>query len=264
MATSSPTLAAASATLCMAAGVGDADWARRLLAEGASPEAVLEEGSLKGHTPMMLAVAYIRKDLVELLFPLSDLSRPFPDGRSLLMVAAGNRCPEIARLLLPHFDAEIAFRGATPLMVAAKSNYPEVAEVLLTKANPDARGLGGRTALHFAAESDSYEAIEVLLSRCDPNARDDNGDTPLARALLTGSLDAALGLAPHTALRAENQAGESALTLARSSKYFDQHESDKIAALMNELLIQQDAESERAELATIAQPAPRSAKRPRV
>jgi ankyrin repeat protein len=112
--------------------------------------------------------------------------------------------------------------GETGLMLAAQAGSEELVRLLLERgAEVNARdAVYGRTALGFALWSRSLVVMQMLVAAdADINARDGDGLTVLMRAAEAGEEEIVAWLIANGAdVRAEN-AGETALTLARGDGY---------------------------------------------
>jgi cytochrome c len=150
-----------------AAGGGDVDGVRRLLAEGAD----IGEATPLG-TPLHLAALKGQLRAAEVL------------------VAAGAAV-----------DAPAGKLRFTPLHMAALGGGGEVAAFLLASgAGVDARNVKGNTPLHLAASSGHMAVAETLIAAgADPNARNDFDDTPAVFAGEAGHFDVVDLLAAHGA-----------------------------------------------------------------
>jgi cytochrome c len=139
-----------------AAGAGDVDKVRRLLAEG---EDIGEMEKLG--TPLHWAASEGRLEVVEVL------------------VAEGAKVDEPAKMRF------------TPLHMAARGGSRDVAAFLLASgAEIDARNALGNTPLHLAASAGHTAVVETLVaSGADLNARNDADITPIQLAGVSGHFD---------------------------------------------------------------------------
>ena len=123
-------------------------------------------------------------------------------GRTPLYYAA-SRDVEVVKLLLQHgADPKARSRGGeTPLHSAAWSGNVEVVKLLLERgADPNAKTTSGRTPLHEAADMGHVEVVQLLLQHgADPNAQEDSGNTPLYKAAKGGHLEIVRLLLQHGA-----------------------------------------------------------------
>jgi ankyrin repeat protein len=127
---------------------GDIERVRFSLDNGADANAL----GLSKETPLMLAIADGREDLVDLLLPKSD--------------------PE-----------KIGANGYTALLRAAQCPYPRILSRVLEVADPKKPSEGyGRTPLMMAAELALARNVEMLLPVSDVEALDSRGVSALMRA----------------------------------------------------------------------------------
>jgi ankyrin repeat protein len=124
-------------------------------------------------------------------------------GSSALMVAVGNRLPDLARLLIEKKAMINAadHKGVTPLMLAAHAGLPEVVNLLLEHgAALEQRDLHHQTALMYAVAKSHEEIVKILLEQgANPEAENQFGASPRSIAeknadhqivALLGSVDA--------------------------------------------------------------------------
>jgi ankyrin repeat protein len=138
--------------------------------------------------PLHTAVAYGRRDIVELLINKgAEIDSKTNNGGTSLSLAAqlGNR--DIAELLI-NMGAEIdskANNGGTPLRAAAIYGQRDVAELLINKgADINSKDNNGRTPLHWAVANGHRDIIELLINKgAELNIKADNGLTPLKSAI---------------------------------------------------------------------------------
>jgi ankyrin repeat protein len=187
----------------------DLDAVKRLLAEGADPNAVNRFGVTPLHEAATVGNAEILNALLE---AGGDANAAFGEGETALMTAARTGDVESVRLLLEHgadVDASELWHGQTALMWAAIENHADVVQLLIeagaevqrvsTKHDwvkisysegnvPKTRDLGGLTALQFAAREGSLESVEKLLDAgADANAAEPMYQlTPLQLAIVNG------------------------------------------------------------------------------
>jgi ankyrin repeat protein len=182
---------------------------KRLLGEGADPNAV----NRFGVTPLHEAATVGNAALLEALLEAGgDANAAFGEGETVLMTAARAGDAASVKTLLAHGgkpDATESWHGQTALMWAAIENHADVVQLLIdagaevdrasakhdwvkisySEGNvPKTRDLGGLTALQFAAREGSLEAVEKLLAAgADANAAEPMYQlTPLQLAILNG------------------------------------------------------------------------------
>ena|SRR5688572_24677706 len=182
---------------------------RRLLDEGADPNAVNRFGVTPLHEAATVANAAMLKALLE---AGGDANASFGEGETVLMTAARTGDAASVRLLLEHgadADAYERWHGQTALMWAAIENHADVVQLLVdagaevdrastkhewvkisySEGNvPKQRDLGGLTALQLAAREGSVESVEKLLAAgADANAAEPMYQlTPLQLAIVNG------------------------------------------------------------------------------
>jgi len=157
---------------------------RRLLDEGADPNAA----NRFGVTPLHEAATVGNAEMLEAMLSAGgDANAVFGEGETVLMTAARAGSAASVKALLAHGgnpDATESWHGQTALMWAAIENHADIVQLLIdggadvdrtsTKHDwvkisysegnvPKTRDLGGLTALHFAAREGSLEAAEKLL-----------------------------------------------------------------------------------------------------
>lgn len=201
--------------LMFAAGNGQADTVKLLLAHGARTEHRDHNGdrallwaAQRGHvevvrilldagspadsddpydiTPLMQASRYGHEEVAQLLLAHgADVNRRDHTGDTALHDAALARDAPLVELLL---DAGADPRAVsrileeTPLHVAAQYDQPQIVR-LLSGADLEARDKEGRTALWRAAGLDHAETVGVLLEMgADPDAKAKDGVTPIVAA----------------------------------------------------------------------------------
>jgi ankyrin repeat protein len=198
----------------------DLDAVKRLLSEGADPNAV----NRFGVTPLHEAATVGNAAMLEALLDAGgDANAAFGEGETVLMTAARAGDTASVKTLLAHGgnpDATEGWHGQTALMWAAIENHADVVQLLIdagakvdrasTKHDwvkisysegnvPKTRDLGGLTALQFAAREGSLESVEKLLAAgADPNATEPMYQlTPLQLAILNGHYTLAKRLIEH-------------------------------------------------------------------
>ncbi len=221
------------ASLVAAARAADEEGVRRLLWQGADPNA---EDRV---TPLMGVAASARRGAERLavmrllLAAGAQVNARNAEGRTALSFAAGFLDPDAMRLLLEHgADPNLTdHRGTSPLLHAllpyrGEATRLEVVNLLLGKgADVNARAPGDhRTALHQALRPGHASVVQALLQHgADPNARDDAGSTPLMYAvqrsyLTADTADIVRLLAKAGAdLNAQDATGRTAVVLAAAS-----------------------------------------------
>jgi ankyrin repeat protein len=198
----------------------DLDAVKRLLSEGADPNAV----NRFGVTPLHEAATAGNAAMLEALLDAGgDANAAFGEGETVLMTAARAGDAASVQTLLANGakpDATESWHGQTALMWAAIENHADVVQLLIdaganvdrasTKHDwvkisysegnvPKTRDLGGLTALQFAAREGSVESVEKLLAAgADPNATEPMYQlTPLQLAILNGHYTLARRLIEH-------------------------------------------------------------------
>ena len=190
---------------------------RRLLAEGADPNAMNRFGVTPLHEAATVGNAEMLKAMLE---AGGNANAAFGEGETVLMTAARAGNAESVRLLLAHgadVDASENWHGQTALMWAAMENHADIVQLLIdagaevqrasTKHDwvkisysegnvPKTRDLGGLTALQFAAREGSIESVEKLLAAgADANATEPMYElTPLQLAIVNGHYTLAMRL----------------------------------------------------------------------
>jgi len=169
--------------------------AKRALDQGASPNTPLSDGS----TPLVVAVAFGRADLAELLISHgADVNaRGGPKELQVppLGMAATTGSVEMAELLLNRgADLEAADSiGSTPIDEAAGQDRLKMVALLASRgANVNAKNSEGSTPLHFAAFNGHADVVRLLLALgADPWAKNGDGQTPYDIAAQSDKLSAA-------------------------------------------------------------------------
>jgi len=178
---------------------GDIATVERLLTEGADLEGTGE----KGPTPLAIAAAFDRLEMVQLLLDGgADVN-----ARNGAAVFAGAYCPnpEALELMLergadPNVSSTVdrgngaSTSGYTALMRATRLGRSENVRLLLEAgASVNAVDGDGRTALHHAAAAGEVEVPGALIGAgADANDRDKGGATPLHLARTAELADALL------------------------------------------------------------------------
>jgi ankyrin repeat protein len=206
---------------------GDEETVRALLARGANVNARLRQGSpvrrfgsqwalsrtLRGATPLMVAVAYLDVALVRVLLAAgADPSLGLADGHTPLMLAAGAGVEREAR---PSDLVRWNVTDADTPQIPRDRDEVEAVVLALLDAGASARdaGPGGQTALHLAAADGHVGVIRVLVARgAVVDAQDAQGQTPLS---LTQPRPAQPGRAPARAGQPEAEAALRALAATR-------------------------------------------------
>jgi ankyrin repeat protein len=200
-----------------AAYSNDLGAARRLLAEGADPNAVNRFGVTPLHEAATVGNAEMLKAMLE---AGGNANAAFGEGETVLMTAARAGNADSVRLLLEHgadVEASEHWHGQTALMWAAMENHADIVQMLIdagadvharsTKHDwvkisysegnvPKTRDLGGLTALQFAAREGSLESAEKLLDAgADANATEPMYElTALQLAIVNGHYKLAIRL----------------------------------------------------------------------
>jgi len=212
-----PTADTSASALHWAAYNDDLGAVRRLLAEGADPNAA----NRFGVTPLHEAATVGNAAMLEALLEAGgDANAKFGEGETVLMTAARAGNAESVRALLAHgadVDAYEHWHGQTALMWAAIENHADIVQMLIdagaavnarstmhdwvkisySEGNvPKTRDLGGLTALQFAAREGSLESVEKLLAAgADPNATEPMYQlTSLQLAIVNGHYTLAMRL----------------------------------------------------------------------
>lgn len=156
--------------LALVAARNAADTVRELLAQGHAPD----ERDEKGLTSLMWAARAGAVDaMAALLDGGADLNaRDVANGWTPLFHAIHKNQAAAVRLLLDRgVDTNKPARMVTPLMMAAADRDPAIATLLLAHgADPSVRGLGGSTALSIAVSGGALSDIDrPLLGGCHPD-----------------------------------------------------------------------------------------------
>ena len=183
--------------LCAAAESGELAEVRRLLAEGASPDAAAAETDdpkkRNGWTALMFAADKDHADIVQTLLDAgANPNAANKEGFNALINAAAKSSPQTVKTLLDAGANPNAptILGYTALMHAAiNENTAAVKTLLDAGAKPNAAMKDGYTALMGAAKRD-YEAAKMLLDAgANSNAADNRGRTALMSAAHFGHAD---------------------------------------------------------------------------
>jgi len=233
------------AALLEAAERNKLDSVKSQLAAGAD----INTRSRSGNTALMLAIEYSygRLDVATFLMDNgADLNAVDSDGNTALMIATARNNNEAVVALLAH-KAAVHFRnkeGRTALHIASAELHKRDVEALLaikpavtaSSAGVDVVGVdvnsrdnSGRTPLMLAADHDSFvpdEVMELLLAHgAKIDEQDPQGNTSLMIAAKAGGMSGVEYLVSKgAAVNLKNQAGETALKLARKI-----HENDRVS-----------------------------------
>lgn len=126
-----------------------------LLTRPRGPRASVHAVELRGKTPLHLAAAHDREDIVELLLRHNADVMAKSDG------------------------------SWTPLHNACELGFEKIVRMLLNAgSDPNAKLLNGMTALHYAAQNGHLEVVKCLLERPETKraVRDATGITPFLKA----------------------------------------------------------------------------------
>lgn len=164
--------------------------------------------------------AIVKRDLdriAQLLPAVDDVNQCTEDGRTALMLAAGEARHDLVRALLARGAAVNARneRGGTALMYAATAGDEQSVLLLLARgADVNARARNGWTALTLASVRGFDPVVTELLARgADVNPPDIYGWTPLMRAVQAERLAVVRVLLanPRIDVNAVDESGQSAL-----------------------------------------------------
>src|SRR5262249_14135843 len=184
---------AADKELVAAARAGDVDRVRRLLAQGADPNAVDRITPLMAAATALRAKPENRMDLMRVLLAAgARVNARAVAGETALIFAARFRDVDAINLLLDNgADPNLVARtGVSRLLEAMRSGagekeHLEMMQPLLARgADPNARGEGLGTPLSLAVQLRSVAMVKLLLERgADPNLPDHTDTTPLMLAV---------------------------------------------------------------------------------
>ena len=212
---------------------GELDSARRLLARGADPNAVLTSPSDPVGTSMMYCAAYGRPidglapgGAVDLLLAYGgDINARDRGGVAILHPKATHGKTDVEFLLSRGADPNATnSAGHTPLHWATMYGNEDAVRLLLDAgARPDLADQKGRTAVHWAVNDGEWQILKLLLAEgADPNARDGRGRAPLHMAARIGSAGMAQALLDHGAdASLTDGTGETALQIAEQQGHVD-------------------------------------------
>ena len=218
-----------------AAGFGNVETMKRLLAQGADPHA----GNKRKSTPLFWAISDEAK--VRLLLESgANPNAKSADGRTpLYQTATMPNALNTMRLLLDKGadPNDTMLNGMTPLIAAARNSLPAMRLLIERKADVNARNAAGSTALMAAAQTGRPEAVRFLLGRgADAKVRTKKNETALADAATAGNLEVVQLLLDHGAeVNVQDARGYSALLYAAGS--------DTIPASVVKLLLAKGADA---------------------
>jgi ankyrin repeat protein len=153
-----------------AAGSGDADMLRRILAEDPRK---LKEKDAKGKTPLMWASMNCRVSAVKVLLDAgADVAATDAEGLTALALACSDNIETIGLLLKAKSDPDIhAKNGAMPLAIVITQDRPEVALLLIEAgASVHAKDKWGYEAICLAVNKHLDDVVKALLAHgADPN-----------------------------------------------------------------------------------------------
>lgn len=206
--------------LMSAAERGHTPLVKRLLAQGANPEAQ----SRSGWTALMCAAHSGYPDLLEALLAAgANPARQRADGRSALIdAAAGGKEPAVHQLL--EHGAAVNLRdksGATALSYAARNGEPNVVRQLLAHGAQTAIiDRNGNTPLSLALSSGNLDVAQLLLEKgADADTVDIDGLTPLMIAASGEDAELVRQLLSHGANpNRQNRWGKTALMIAATGR----------------------------------------------
>ena len=179
---------------------GQLDMARILIAEFNADMSIQDNS---GYTPLMLAIKHEHDNVAHSL--LEDYQCPVDNrdknGDILLHAACRANATQSMKTLIQKYDKNKYPRNNandTPLHVVALHGKQEVALALIKEFDCDvhSKGFQGRSVLHSACNGGNVSLVRALVNKhkADINARDDINDTPLHVAALSGKQEVALAL----------------------------------------------------------------------
>lgn len=217
--------------LAWAKRLGHAEIASILEASGAKETSL--EGSLENSLLIAAGkgeLASVKKLLKEGADPNARIRSP-DESRTALCEAAAIGAAEIVQALLKAgakpdepTGKRTGPRGLTPLMLSAKGGHAETVDALLKGgASVEARDAewvgGGWTPLHYAAEGGSGKAVELILAAgADASVTDREKATPLHAAAKRGNVEAMKVLLKHTSIKVMMGRVSKVLSLAADSQ----------------------------------------------
>ncbi|XP_015193198.2 ankyrin repeat and protein kinase domain-containing protein 1 [Lepisosteus oculatus] len=163
-----------------AVAMGDLETVKLVLHFGAT----VNSQSIKGYTPLIIAVIYKFLDICSLLLEHgADVNLADKDQWTPLHFAVQSGEDRITRLLLDSY-AQVNARerdGWTPLHLASQNGYESMVRTLLTrKVTVDQQENSGRTALHISCAYGHVNIAKLLIGhQADLNERDNGNCTPL-------------------------------------------------------------------------------------
>ncbi len=174
--------------LMLAAGAGNADLVRTLLADGAN----VNSANVRGGTALMYAATRGDAETVAVLLSHgAKVNARAQNGWTAVTLASAKGYEAIIKKLLKAgADANVAdIYGWTPLMRAVDGGRVGVVRILLQdkSVQVNARDDHGETALHHAAARGAFEITRLLIIHdADVRAKDSAGRTPAMVASAQG------------------------------------------------------------------------------
>lgn len=208
---------------------GHVDVVRQLLDLGASVNA----SSLSGETPIFVAIAEDRKEIVGLLLSRPELQintgNPEQLDRTALLLAVrlGNLNITQKLLKIPGIDVNKQdVDGYTALSIACAKGHSEIVRILLEQQDVNTNlttHVAGLSALMLAVSQEDTTTVRLLLDcGADPHCRDNNGGSAVAQAVERGSILAIkIMLEHHIDLRTMDDEGRSLIHLAAMKGHTD-------------------------------------------